>query len=118
MTVPITLTDAAKDRIRAVTAQQPGAAGVILRIAKGKGCGGNEYRMEHMTEEKPGFDKIDVGGAALFIPMTDSFMMFGMTIDYGRDGVGNERFSFTNPNEASRCGCGESFSLDPKKLNH
>jgi len=110
--LPIILTDAAKARIEKLTAAKDGAAGVVLRIAQGKGCGGNEYKMEHMLTEQPGFDKIPVSDtAALYIPVTDSFMMFGMTIDFGKDGVGNEQFLFSNPNEGQRCGCGESFSL-------
>lgn len=113
-TPPITLTENAKQRIRMLAAQKEGASGVVLRIARGKGCGGNEYRMEHMTGDGAGFDKIEAGeGIALYIPLTDSFMMFGMTIDFGKDGIGGEKFVFTNPNETARCGCGESFSIDP-----
>ena len=116
MTLPIILSAAAKDRIRILTAHKPGAAGVILRIAKGKGCGGNEYRMEYMEEEKPGYDRIDVGdGAALYIPVTDSLHLFGIQIDFEEDKLGNNKFVFINPNEAGRCGCGESFSLDPNQ---
>lgn len=115
--IPVTLTDAARERVQGLTSQKPGASGIILRIAKGKGCGGNEYRMEHMVDEQPGFDKIEAGnGAALFIPMSDSFLMFGMVVDYGSDDLGNEKFLFHNPNESGRCGCGESFSIDPGKL--
>ena len=110
---PLTLSEAAKNRLRQITAQKPGVAGVLLRIVKGKGCGGNEYRMEYMEAEKPGFDKVEVGqGAALYIPMTDSLSLFNATIDFEEDELGNNRFLFTNPNEAGRCGCGESFSLD------
>lgn len=117
MTLPLTVTEAAKARIVELTAAKDGAAGVVLRIAKGKGCGGNEYRMEYMQDvAQPGFDRIDVGaGAALFIPMTDSLYMFGMQIDFETDNLSNSRFLFTNPNEAGRCGCGESFSLDPNQ---
>jgi iron-sulfur cluster assembly protein len=117
LAIPVTLTEAAKTRIRELTAKQEGPQGLILRIAQGKGCGGNEYRMDHMTGETKGYDRIDAGeGAGLFIPVTDSFMMFGMTIDYGRDELGNEKFLFSNPNEVARCGCGESFSIDPAKV--
>lgn len=113
---PLSVTDAAKARIRQITAQKPGAAGVMLRIAKGKGCGGNEYKMEYMDAEKPGFDKVDAGeGAALYIPMMDSLYMFNMEIDFEEDAMGNNKFLFVNPNEAGRCGCGESFSLDPNQ---
>lgn len=110
---PLTLSEAAKNRLRQITAQKPGVAGVMLRIAKGKGCGGNEYRMEYMEADAPGFDKVDAGdGAVLYIPVTDSLYMFNTSIDFTEDELGNNRFLFTNPNEAGRCGCGESFSLD------
>ena len=115
--IPITLTDGAKARIQELTARKPGALGIKLWIAEGKGCGGNEYRMDHIMEAAPGMDKIDAGnGAALFIPMTDSFKMFGMQIDFATDALGNAAFSYSNPNEAARCGCGESFSLDTSKF--
>lgn len=115
--IPITLTDAAKTRIQELTARKDGALGIKLWIAEGKGCGGNEYRMDHVTEAVPGMDAIDAGnGAKLFIPMTDSFKMFGMQIDYAVDALGNAAFTYSNPNEAARCGCGESFSLDPAKF--
>lgn len=117
MTIPITLTDAAKARIAELTAKKPGAAGVVLRIARGKGCGGNEYRMEYKEDaDAKGFDVIAAGsgaGAALYIPMSDSLYMFGMSIDFKIDELKNAQFIFTNPNEAGRCGCGESFALDP-----
>lgn len=117
MIIPITLTDAAKARIRDLVAKKDGALGITLRIAKGKGCGGNEYKMDYVMEDRPGFDRIEARpGAALYIPVTDSFMMFGMTIDFGQDELGNAKFLFSNPNESARCGCGESFSIDPAKL--
>ncbi|MBU0800458.1 MAG: iron-sulfur cluster assembly accessory protein [Alphaproteobacteria bacterium] len=115
--IPITLTDGAKARVQELTARKDGALGIKLWVAEGKGCGGNEYRMDHMMEAAPGFDKIDAGnGTALYIPLSDSFKMFGMVIDYGEDALGNATFSYSNPNESGRCGCGESFSLDVSKL--
>jgi iron-sulfur cluster assembly protein len=115
--IPITLTDGAKARVQELTARKDGALGIKLWIAEGKGCGGNEYRMDHMMEATTGFDKIDAGnGTALYIPLSDSFKMFGMVIDYGEDALGNATFSYSNPNESGRCGCGESFSLDTSKL--
>jgi iron-sulfur cluster assembly protein len=114
--IPITLTDNAKARIAELAKRHEGASGLILRIAQGKGCGGNEYRMEHAEGVPPGHDRIEIGdNVALYIPMTDSFMMFGMVIDFGKDEMGNAKFLFTNPNETGRCGCGESFSIDPVK---
>lgn len=115
MTIPVVITESAKARLRELSAQKPDVRGVILRIAKGKGCGGNEYRMEHMTApDDKGFDRVEIGeGKALFIPVIDSFHMFNMQIDFETDELSNNKFLFINPNEAARCGCGESFSLDP-----
>lgn len=110
--IPITLTEGAKARVRALTARKGGALGIKLWIAEGKGCGGNEYRMDHMMENAPGYDRIDAGdGVGLYVPVSDSFKMFGMVIDFGEDALGNAAFSYNNPNESARCGCGESFSL-------
>lgn len=117
LNVPITLTENAGAKIKELTAQQEGAIGVKLSIMQGKGCGGNEYVMEHIMTEEEGLDKILIDSdLALYIPTQDSFMMFGMVIDYGRDQIGNEQFIFVNPNERSRCGCGSSFELDEDKL--
>lgn len=117
MNIPITLTDAAKTRIQELTARKPGALGIKLWIAEGKGCGGNEYKMDHVMDTPAGCDVLDAGdGVGLYVPMIDSFKMFGMVIDYTTDALGNAAFTYENPNEGARCGCGESFSLDPAKF--
>ena len=117
MNFPIHLTDNAKVQLKKLAAQENGAVGIKLSIAQGKGCGGNEYHMEHVFEDVSAMDKFLLGdGVTLYIPISDSFMMFGMIIDFARDNVGNENFIFKNPNEAGRCGCGISFTLDEEKL--
>ena len=117
MSIPLQISDTAKARLIEISRNAAGARGVILRIAKGKGCGGNEYKMEVMTAvDDKGYDRVDVGeGFALFVPITDSFHMFGMQIDFEVDNLSNNAFLFINPNEAGRCGCGISFSLDPNQ---
>lgn len=114
--IPLTITDAARDRLMDLAGKRPGTAGMVLRIAKGKGCGGNEYKMDYVDTVPAGHDQVPLAdGFALYIPIIDSFLMFGMVVDYGADDLGNARFLFTNPNESGRCGCGESFSIDALK---
>jgi iron-sulfur cluster assembly protein len=36
--------------------------------------------------------------------------LFGTTVDWKKDIMG-EAFNFKNPNAASQCGCGTSFSI-------
>lgn len=113
----IQLTENAIGHIKNQMAKKDDVAGIRLFIKDGKGCGGSEYAMEFVDQEPPGHDKISQNGAILFIPMTDSFRLFGTLIDYGKDEIGNAKFLFNNPNETGKCGCGESVSFDPQFHN-
>ncbi len=111
---PIKITPDAAAAIREKIAGKDGAVGLRLTI-KSTGCSGYSYQMEHAMSEEPADDRIDAGGGAvLFIPKTASWMLFGMEIGYASDKMGSG-FTFTNPNESGRCGCGESFSVDRPK---
>jgi iron-sulfur cluster assembly protein len=68
--------------------------------------------MEYATDENLGADdKIEKDGAVVYIPKTNSWMLFGMEIGFQQGNL-QSGFTFTNPNETGRCGCGESFSVD------
>lgn len=118
-TIPATVTEIAKQRLLSMAG---GKSGVTLSIAKGKGCGGNEYKWGAFVDEAPAaHEAIQVTDSfSIYVPFIDSFNMFGMTIDYGADEnqkmLGSENFKFSNPNETGRCGCGVSvtFKEQPK----
>lgn len=59
-----------------------------------------------MDENLAADDKIEKDGAVLYIPKTNSWMLFGMEVGYA-EGKLQSGFTFTNPNETGRCGCGE-----------
>lgn len=110
---PIKITEKAAGQINALLGKAPeGALGVRLTI-KATGCSGNSYKMEYV-EQGDDLKKDELfseNGAEIFIPKIYSWMLFGMTIDYITDELGNSRFDFINPNEIARCGCGESFQV-------
>jgi len=112
MSAPITITDSAAKAIADKTAAKAGAHGLRL-IIKSTGCSGHSYAMEYAMEESDADEVFQAGDAVLYIPRTHSWMLFGMTIDFeeGQMGAG---FTFTNPNETGRCGCGESFTVERK----
>ncbi len=111
--MPITFTDKAVEVIKAKTAQNTESIGLRVVITT-MGCSGNGYEMEHVLEEDLSKDdKYEANGAVLYIAKTQSWMIFGMEIDYAKDGL-NEAFQFNNPNEIGRCGCGESVMFTPK----
>ncbi len=110
-TKEVQVTDAARAHLKKVVGD---LAGLRLMILKGKGCGGNEYDLKGVTPDKvePGDEKLEVEpGLTIFIPASDVLMLFGTTIDYVEDSVGNRRIEITNPNEKGRCGCGLSVSF-------
>lgn len=118
MNSPITLTEKAARQINKLLDKAPeGVQGVRLNI-KPTGCSGNSYAMEYIKadENVMGDDKFEMNGATLYIPKMHSWMLFGMSVDYVTDELGNSRFDFSNPNETGRCGCGESFHVSVEEL--
>lgn len=118
MNQPITITDKAAQQIQSLLKNAPaGTQGVRLNV-KPTGCSGNSYKMEYIgaDENMLGDDVFASGDTKLYIPKMHSWMLFGMTVDYGSDDLGNARFEFSNPNETGRCGCGESFQVDIDEL--
>ena len=110
---PITITDEAAKEIVAKTTQKEGAVGLRLNI-KSTGCSGHSYAMEHVLEEDlSADDKFEQDGAVLYVPKINSWMLFGMEVGFEQDQM-KSGFTFTNPNEVGRCGCGESFTVERK----
>ena len=110
---PIKINDDAVAMIKARMAENPEAKGLRLTI-KTTGCSGNSYQMGYAMDEDAGDDRFEKDGAVLYVPKTNSWMLFGMEIGYKED-VLESGFTFSNPNETGRCGCGESFSIDRPK---
>ncbi len=84
---------------------------VLLRVAvDGGGCSGFQYRLELV--EAPEADDIRIeadGQAALVDPVSLPFLK-GSEIAFVDDLAGAQ-FVVRNPNAASSCGCGVSFSI-------
>ncbi|MEM9469886.1 MAG: iron-sulfur cluster assembly accessory protein [Pseudomonadota bacterium] len=108
---PVMITEGAATQIIEKTALKEGALGLRLNV-KTTGCSGNSYQMEHVLEEDLAQDdRFEKDGAVLYIPKMHSWMLFGIEIGY-EEGEISSGFTFNNPNEAGRCGCGESFTID------
>jgi len=106
----ITLTDAAAERVKALlaTSDEP-AMGLRVGIST-KGCSGLSYVFEYATEKKPLEEEVESKGVKVFIDPMATMYLIGAEMDYVEDKL-RSGFVFTNPNEKSRCGCGESFSV-------
>jgi iron-sulfur cluster assembly protein len=103
------LTEAAADRLRALYAK--GEHGRLLRIAvKTKGCSGLSYDLSWTDEAAPSDEVITDKGVTVLIDRKATLFLIGTVMDYEVKAM-TAGFTFTNPNEKGRCGCGESFHV-------
>jgi iron-sulfur cluster assembly protein len=103
------LTDAAADRLRALYAG--GEAGKTLRIAVStKGCSGMSYDMSWVEDPGPGDEVVTDKGVTVLVDRRATLFLIGTVMDYEVKPL-SSGFTFTNPNEKGRCGCGESFHV-------
>ena len=105
----MTLTDAAAERLRSLYAK--GEQGKLLRIGvKTKGCSGLSYDMTWTDEAGPGDEVVNDKGLTVLVDRKASLFLIGTVMDYEVKAL-TSGFTFTNPNEKGRCGCGESFHV-------
>ncbi|MEE8123809.1 MAG: iron-sulfur cluster assembly accessory protein [Alphaproteobacteria bacterium] len=107
---PITLTEAAAERVKAILAKR-GEAAVGLRIGvSSKGCSGKSYTVDYAEEIGPLDEVVEDNGVTIVIDPSAALFLIGTEIDYVVDKL-ESGFVFRNPNEKGRCGCGESFTV-------
>jgi iron-sulfur cluster assembly protein len=106
----ITITEAAAERVKALIAKA-GEPVLGLRIGvKKQGCSGLSYVVEYAKEKKKFEDVVQDKGVAIFIDPAATMFLLGSEMDYVEDKF-HTGFTFKNPNEKGRCGCGESFKV-------
>ena len=109
---PITLTEAAAARAKLLMEKSGDEKVLGLRVGvKTTGCSGLSDVVEYATEQKKFEDKVEENGITLFIDPTAVMFIIGSEMDYKEDKM-SSGFIFNNPNEISRWGCGESFSVE------
>lgn len=105
----LTLTEAAAERVKTLMAQSDGPVDGIRVGLRAKGCSGMSYFIEYAAAAKPLEEIIEDKGVRIFIEPTAVMYLIGTTMDFKEDEM-QSGFTFENPNEAARCGCGESFT--------
>ena len=106
------LTEAAAERIRALTVTSgKDIEGVRIGVKNG-GRAGMEYTMEYAGARGPHDEVVEDKGVKLLIDPTAVMFLLGTEMDYRTDRV-RSGFVFNNPNQTSACGCGESVTLKP-----
>ena len=108
-TVPIDLTPSAAKRIAVIAAKQGKPA--ILRLAvDGGGCAGFQYRFGLADAIEADDASAVRDGVTLVVDSVSLDLVQGCAVDYV-ESLGGAAFKVENPNAASGCGCGSSFSI-------
>jgi len=109
----ITVTTAACDYINKMIAKDEGV-GFRLSVKK-TGCSGYSYLPEIIKKINPADAQLKIAeNIIIFVDPLWQHLLEGVQVDYieeEKNGLKQKRLVFTNPNESSRCGCGESFHV-------
>jgi iron-sulfur cluster assembly accessory protein len=108
-TPDISLSPAAAARVAAIAARQ-GKAPILRLSVEGGGCAGFSYRFGLADEVEAGDLTTVEGGVTLVVDDMTLELVKGGEVDYV-ESLGGSAFQVRNPNAASGCGCGSSFSI-------
>lgn len=106
----ITISDNAAKRIAFLVDQEQDPSFMLRVSVLGGGCSGFQYSFlmdDSKLEDDQVFDK---DNAKVVIDQTSLQLLNGSQIDYIED-LSASSFVIKNPNAASSCGCGNSFSI-------
>jgi iron-sulfur cluster assembly accessory protein len=105
----IALTSAAAARVASIAERQGKPA--MLRLAvEGGGCSGFQYRFGLADAAEADDTIVETDGVKLVIDAMSLDLVRGAEVDFV-DSLGGAAFRVDNPNAASGCGCGSSFSV-------
>lgn len=109
----LTVDDGALNQIKEIiNARSEPCEGLKVSV-RTRGCSGLSYTIEYAILDKniSKFDDLlEVDGVKIFIDPKVSMFLIGSKMVYKSNDL-ESGFDFVNPNESSRCGCGESFKV-------
>jgi iron-sulfur cluster assembly accessory protein len=104
----IKLTTSAAGKVGSLLAKQGRPAGVLRVAVVGGGCSGLQYKMDLQDGPASRDILVETAGVRVVVDPKSALYVTGSELDYidALDGG----FKVKNPNAATSCSCGESFS--------
>ncbi len=107
---PIVFTNAAAKKVRELIDEEDNPDLMLRVFVAGGGCSGFQYGFTFDEKTEDGDSSVENQGVTLVVdPMSVQYLM-GAEIDYKEDLQGAQ-FVIRNPNAATTCGCGSSFTV-------
>lgn len=109
MAEPLSLTQAAADRVAAIAAKQ-GAPAILRLSVEGGGCSGFQYKFD-LSDSPANDDSVsETDGVRLVVDPISLDLVAGSVVDFV-ESLGGAAFRVENPQAAAGCGCGSSFGI-------
>ena len=105
----IRLTSGAAQKVSSLLAKQGRPKGVLRVAVMGGGCSGLQYKMDLQDGPANRDILVETGGIKVVVDPKSALYVSGSELDYV-EALQGGGFKVKNPNAASSCSCGESFS--------
>jgi len=105
----IKVSASAAKKVGSLLARQGRAQGVLRVAVVGGGCSGLQYKMDLQDGPANRDILVESGGIRVVVDPKSALYVTGSELDYV-DALQDGGFKVKNPNAATSCSCGESFS--------
>jgi len=105
----VKLTSSAADKVTALHQRQGRPDGVLRVAVMGGGCSGLQYKMDLQDNPANRDILVESRGVRVVVDPKSALYVTGSELDY-QSGLEESGFKVNNPNAATSCSCGESFS--------
>ena len=105
----VKLTENAARKVSSLLTRQGRAHGVLRVAVVGGGCSGLQYKMDLQDGPASRDILVESGGVRVVVDPKSALYVTGSELDYV-EALQDGGFKVKNPNAATSCSCGESFS--------
>src|SRR5580698_8779270 len=105
----IKVTESAAKKVGSLLTRQGRAQGVLRVAVVGGGCSGLQYKMDLQDGPANRDILVESAGIRVVVDPKSALYVTGSELDYV-DALQDGGFKVKNPNAATSCSCGESFS--------
>ena len=108
-TLTIDISDRAAQEVHGLLERQNKPDAMLRVFVAGGGCSGFQYGMTLEEEPMEGDEQFEANGVRVIVDPRSALYLDGANIDFVESLMGGG-FKIDNPNAASSCGCGSSFT--------
>ena len=107
---PIQMSDAAANKVKSLITEEENPELKLRVYITGGGCSGFQYGFTFDEKINDGDTVVEKNGVIMVVDGMSLQYLVGGVVDY-TEGLEGSRFTVTNPNATTTCGCGSSFSV-------